>query len=595
MGIPERLTSLRAEMEKKGIDIYVVPTADFHQSEYVGEHFKARRFITGFTGSAGTAVVTMDEARLWTDGRYFVQAAQQLSGSGVELMKIGEPDVATLKEYLKEALGPGKVLGFDGRVCAMREGKEYEEIAASKDAKIIYECDLIDEIWEDRPPLSKEPVFALTLEYSGESTADKLTRIREKMKEYGASMHVLTTLDDICWTLNIRGNDVTYFPLVLSYALISMEKMDLFIDESKLSDTIKENLRKDGVIFHPYNDIYEDIKKISTDQVLLLDPSKVNYALYNNIPSGVRKVEKLNPEVPFKAVKNAVEIKNIRQAQIKDSVAHVRFMKWLKENIGKIEMTELSVADKLEEFRKEMGNYLRPSFEPISSFGEHAALPHYSPSPESNAVLEKGNVLLTDTGAGFYEGSTDITRTYALGELPQEIKEHFTLVAISNLHLGDAKFPYGTTGLTLDMLARKPFWDRNLNFNHGTGHGVGYLLNIHEGPADFRWQYRGGELYSIEEGMIITDEPGMYFEGSHGIRLENELLACKGEKNEYGQFMYLEAITYIPFDLDAVNPELMTEEDKRLLNEYHKKVFAKVSPYLTEEETKWLAHYTREI
>ena len=595
MGIPERLTKLRAKMEEKGIDVYVVPTADFHQSEYVGEHFKARQFITGFSGSAGTAVITANEGRLWTDGRYFVQAARQLSGSGVELMKMGEPQVPTLEEYLKKTLSSGEVLGFDGRVTAMREGKKYKEIASSKSVKVIYDCDLVNEIWEDRPPLSKEPVFALALEYSGESTADKLTRIRKKMEEYGASWHVLTTLDDICWTLNIRGNDVMYFPLVLSYALISMDKFELFIDESKLSAKIKEDLAKDGVVLRPYNDIYEDIKKIDEGETLLLDPAKVNYALYHNIPSGVRKVEKPNPEIGFKAVKNAVEVANIRKAQIKDSVAHVRFMKWLKENIGKIEMTELSVADKLEEFRIEMGNYIRPSFAPISSFGEHAALPHYSPGPESNSVLEKGNVLLTDTGAGFYEGTTDITRTYALGEISQEIKDHFTLVAISNLRLADAKFLHGATGIVLDMLARKPLWDRNLNFNHGTGHGVGYLLNIHEGPADFRWQYRDGGVYPIEEGMIITDEPGIYIEGSHGIRLENELLACKGEKNEYGQFMYFEAITYIPLDLDAINPKLMTEEDKGLLNAYHKTVFEKVSPYLTEEETQWLAQYTREI
>ena len=595
MNIPERLTKLRAQMEAKGIDVYVVPTADFHQSEYVGEHFKARKFITGFSGSAGTAVITKTEARLWTDGRYFIQAAAQLAGTTVELMKMGEPEVPTLNEYLAEAVPAGGTLGFDGRVVSMGEGQEYAEIAAEKNGKVIYDYDLIDEIWEDRPVLSEEPVFALELKYTGESVADKLARTREEMKKAGATAHVLTTLDDICWTLNIRGNDIEFFPLVLSYAIITMDKMDLYINEAKLSEEIKADLAKDGVVLHPYNDIYEDIKKVGAEEVLMIDPGKLNYALYNNIPAGVAKVEKRNPAVLFKAMKNPVEIENIRKAQIKDSVAHVRFMKWLKENVGKEHITEISASDKLDEFRAEMGNFIRPSFEPISSFGEHGAIVHYTSSPETDVELHEGTLFLTDTGAGFYEGSTDVTRTYALGEVPQIMKDHFTLVAISNLQLANAKFLYGTTGMTLDLLARKPFWDRNLNFNHGTGHGVGYLLNIHEGPTGFRWQYRAGEITPFEEGMIITDEPGIYIEGSHGIRLENELLTCKGEKNEYGQFMYFEPITFIPMDLDAINPELMTAEDKCLLNAYHKSVYENVAPYLNDEEKEWLKKYTREI
>ena len=595
MNVPERLAKLRALMEEKGMDLYIVPTADFHQSEYVGEHFKARKFITGFSGSAGTAVITKTEARLWTDGRYFIQAAAQLEGTTVELMKMGEPGVPTLGEYLADTLPANGTIGFDGRVVAMGEGQEYEAIAAAKNGKVIYDYDLIDQVWEDRPVLSEEPVFALDIKYAGETVASKLGRIREEMKECGATTHVLTTLDDICWTLNIRGNDIEFFPLVLSYAIITMDKMDLYINEAKLSEEIKADLAKDGVVLHPYNDIYEDIKKVGKKEVLLIDPSKLNYALYNNIPDGVAKVEKRNPSVLFKAMKNKVEVENIRQAEIKDSVAHVRFMKWLKENVGKEKITEMSASDKLDEFRAEMGNFIRPSFEPISSYGEHGAIVHYTSSPETDVELKEGGLFLTDTGAGFYEGSTDVTRTYALGEVPQIMKDHFTLVAISNLQLASAKFLHGVTGMNLDLLARKPFWDRGLNFNHGTGHGVGYLLNIHEGPTGFRWQYRANETNPFEEGMIITDEPGIYIEGSHGIRLENELLVCKGEQNEYGQFMYFEPITYIPMDLDAINPEIMTAEDKKLLNEYHKTVFEKVSPYLNDEEKEWLAKYTREI
>lgn len=595
MTVPERLSALRKCMEEKNIDVYVVPTADFHQSEYVGEHFKARKFITGFSGSAGTAVITKTEARLWTDGRYFIQAAAQLEGTTVELMKMGEPDVPELNAYIEEVLKEGETLGFDGRVVSVGEGEGYAAIAWKKNAKVNYQVDLIDEIWEDRPVLSEEPAFDLDVKYAGENVASKLARIREEMKEAGTNVHVVSTIDDICWTLNIRGNDIDFFPLVLSYGIITMDSFELYIDERKLDDKLKAKLAKDGVNLHPYNDIYEDVKKFGSDVVAMIDPGKLNYALFNNIPENVKTVKKRNPAILMKAIKNPVEIENIRKAQIKDSVAHVRFMKWLKENVGKMKITEMSASDKLDEFRAEMGNFIRPSFEPISSFGEHGAIVHYTSSPETDVELKEGQLFLTDTGAGFYEGSTDVTRTYALGEVPQIMKDHFTLVAISNLQLGSAKFLEGSTGMILDILARKPFWDRDLNFNHGTGHGVGYLLNIHEGPAGFRWKYRKGETEVLQEGMVITDEPGIYIEGSHGIRLENELLTCKGTLNEYGQFMYFEAITLIPMDLDAINPDIMTQEDKKLLNDYHAKVYEVIAPYLNEEEQEWLKKYTRAV
>ena len=595
MTVPERLSALRKCMEEKNIDVYVVPTADFHQSEYVGEHFKARKFITGFSGSAGTAVITKTEARLWTDGRYFIQAAAQLEGTTVELMKMGEPGVPELNAYIEEVLKEGETLGFDGRVVSVGEGEGYAAIARKKNAKVNYQVDLIDEIWEARPVLSEEPAFDLDVKYAGENVASKLARIREEMKEAGTNVHVVSTIDDICWTLNIRGNDIDFFPLVLSYGIITMDSFELYIDERKLDDKLKAKLAKDGVNLHPYNDIYEDVKKFGSDVVAMIDPGKLNYALFNNIPENVKTVKKRNPAILMKAIKNPVEIENIRKAQIKDSVAHVRFMKWLKENVGKMKITEMSASDKLDEFRAEMGNFIRPSFEPISSFGEHGAIVHYTSSPETDVELKEGQLFLTDTGAGFYEGSTDVTRTYALGEVSQIMKDHFTLVAISNLQLGSAKFLEGSTGMILDILARKPFWDRDLNFNHGTGHGVGYLLNIHEGPAGFRWKYRKGETEVLQEGMVITDEPGIYIEGSHGIRLENELLTCKGTLNEYGQFMYFEAITLIPMDLDAINPDIMTQEDKKLLNDYHAKVYEVIAPYLNEEEQEWLKKYTRAV
>ncbi len=595
MSIQERLKALREQMKEKKIDIYIVPTADFHQTEYVGEYFKARKYITNFSGSAGTAVITADEARLWTDGRYFIQAAEQIAGTTVELMKMGEPGVPTIKEYLADTLKAGGNIGFDGRAVAMSEGLAYEEIAKEKNGRVIYACDLIDEIWEERPALSAEPAWILEEKYAGETAAGKLSRIREYMKENGASVHVLTTLDDICWTLNMRGNDIEFFPLVLSYGIITMGQMHLYINEAKLSEEMKAQFAKDNILLHPYNDIYEDVKMIAEEESVLIDPARLNYALYSNIPDGVKKIEQRNPEVLFKAVKNPVEIENIRKAQLKDSVAHVRFMKWLKENVGKIRITEMSASEKLDEFRMEMGNFIRPSFEPISSYGEHCALMHYTSSQETDVELKEGNVFLTDTGAGFYEGSTDITRTYALGEIPDIMKEHFTLTLMGHMGLANARFLYGCTGMNLDLMARKPLWDRGLDFKCGTGHGMGYLLSIHESPAGFRWRYRAGETAVLEEGMVLTDEPGIYIEGSHGIRLENEILVRKGEQNEYGQFMYFETITYIPMDLDAVKTEMLPEGTRIQLNDYHRTVYEKISPYLNDEEKEWLKKYTRAV
>ena len=595
MTVPERLSALRKCMQEKHIDIYIVPTADFHQSEYVGEHFKARAYITGFTGSAGTAVITLHDAKLWTDGRYFLQAAKQLEGTGVTLMKMFEPGVPTIEEYLEAELKSGQTLSFDGRVVSVGEGDEYASIAKKNGAKVDYQEDLIDAIWTDRPPLSEEPVWFLEEKYSGESTESKLSRIRREIADAGCDTHIVSTLDDICWTLNIRGNDIDFFPLVLSYAIIRKDSLELYIDERKLDDKLKTIFKKEGVNLHPYNAIYEDVKKLPKNATVLIDKTKLNYAIFNNIPNSVPIVNKRNPEILMKALKNPVEVENIKKAEIKDSIAHVRFMKWLKENLGKIKITEMSASEKLDEFRAEMGNFIRDSFEPISSYGPHSAIVHYSSSPETDVELKEGSLYLSDTGAGFYEGSTDITRTYALGEVPKKMKDDFTIVAISNLQLASAKFLQGSSGLTLDILARKPFWDRGLNYNHGTGHGVGYLLNIHEGPAGFRYKFRAGETEEIQEGMVITDEPGLYIEGSHGIRLENELLARKGVQNEYGQFLYFETITLIPFDHDAISLDMLNEENRKLLNDYHKRVYEEIAPHLNEEEKAFLKKYTRAV
>ena len=591
--VPERLAALRKKMQENNVTFYIVPTDDFHQDEYVGDHFKARVYITGFTGSAGTALITETEAFLWTDGRYFIQAAKELEDSTVELMKMSEPGVPTISQFLKEHVKPGQILGFDGRTLSMDEGTGYRDAAEKAGGAVRYDLDLIDEIWEDRPPMSDKPAWLLPVEYAGKTAEDKIRDIREKMAEAGADVHVETTPDDICWTLNIRGDDIDYFPLMLSYALITADAYHLYVDDKKLSPEIGQYLKDLGVTVHPYNDVYEDAKKISG--AVMVDPNKVNYALYHNIPADCTKINVMSPEETFKTVKNPVEVSNIRKAEIKDSVAHIRFMKWLKENVGKIRITEISASDKLDEFRAEMGNFIKPSFEPISSYAEHAAIIHYAPTPETDAELKPEGMLLTDTGAGFWEGSTDITRTYVLGPITQKMKEDFTVVAISNLSLGNAVFTKGITGVALDNLARNPFWKRRMNYNHGTGHGVGYLLNIHESPASFRSRFVEGDTAILEEGMVITDEPGFYVEGSHGIRLENELLVVNDVANEFGQFMRLEPITFVPFDLDAIEPEIMTAEERTMLNDYHKKVYEITSPYLNDEEKEWLRKYTREV
>lgn len=595
MNVPERISALRALMEERGYDAYMVPTDDNHQSEYVGEHFKARAFITGFTGSAGTAVITKDQAGLWTDGRYFIQAEQQLAGSGVKLYKMGEPGVPTVEEFIADVLPEGGTLGFDGRVVAMGEGQALEAAAAKKNGKIDYSTDLIDKIWEDRPALSTEPAFSLGEEYTGESTESKLKRIRKAMEEEGADIHIIAALDDVCWTTNLRGNDIEFFPLLLSYAVITMDDMKLYIDENKLTDEMKEALAKDNISLRPYNAVYEDVKELSADSAILVDPSRLNYALYNNLPEGAKVIEKVNPTVLMKAMKNETEIKNIKNAHVKDGVAVTKFMHWLKKNVGKMEITEISAAEKLEEFRKEQEGYLWQSFEPICGSGEHAAIVHYAATPETNVPVVTDGLFLTDTGGGYMEGSTDITRTFAFGKLTDRMVADFTTVLLCNLRLARAVFMHGTCGYNLDILARMPAWERGINYNHGTGHGVGYLMNIHEAPSGFRIAIREREKAVIEPGMVITDEPGIYIEGSHGIRTENELLVCEKETTEYGQFLCFEPITYVPIDLDAVDPDMLTKEDKEQLNAYHAKVYELVSPHLDEEEKEWLKEYTRAI
>lgn len=595
MTINERIHALRTLMKEHHIDAYLVPSSDNHQSEYVGDYFKAREFITGFTGSAGTAVITQTEAGLWTDGRYFIQAENELAGSDVKLYKIGNPGVPKIDEYLDTVLGQNDCLGFDGRVVSMSRGNELEKLLIHKNIRIEYKHDLINNIWSCRPSLSQNPAFELEESYTGESTASKLAKIRKEMKHANATAHLLTALDDIAWLLNIRGSDVAYTPVVLCYALIKLDCVHLFIDETKLSDKLKQLMKHNDVLLHQYNDIYEFTENLTSDEVVLFDPKRINYALYKNIPTAVKQVESLNPSILMKAAKNEIEIENIKKAHVKDAVAQIKFMYWLKNSIGKEQITELSASDKLESFRKQQPNYLWPSFDPISAFGPHAAMCHYSSSEETNVEITEGSLFLMDTGANYMEGSTDITRTFAIGTINDSLKRDFTNVLRGNLALSNTKFLYGCSGSNVDILARQYLWNEHKDYKHGTGHGVGYLLSIHETSGRISWQKVDETLWKLEHGMIITNEPGLYIENSHGIRLENELLVRKDTENEFGQFMCFEVITYVPFDLDAIDASLLNDNEKELLNAYHKLVFRTVSQYLTKEEQDWLKIYTRAI
>lgn len=583
-------------MAEKGIDAYLVPTSDFHESEYVGEHFKCRKFLTGFTGSAGTAVVTATEAGLWTDGRYFVQAAKQLEGSGFTLQKIGQEGVPTVNEYLQKVMPFQGVLGFDGRVVNSQLGQELEEALEPKQVSFAYEEDLVGMIWEDRPGLPVNPVWILKEQYTGQSAQEKLKGLREAMREAGTGVHVLTTLDDIVWLFNIRGGDVPHNPVVLSYVVVTEKTCNLFINEGVLNDEVRTYLDRLHVTVMPYDGIYEFVKSFRGERVLL-ERSRINYAILKNLDPSNKIIDRMNPTVMAKAVKNPVEIENERQAHIKDGVAVTKFIYWMKQNVGKIPMTEISVAEHLEELRREQEGYLEASFDTISAYGENAAMCHYSATPESDKTIEAKGLYLVDSGGQYYEGTTDITRTIALGPVTEKEREHFTLVAISMLRLGHAKFLYGCRGLSLDYIARQPLWERGLNYDHGTGHGVGYLLNVHERPNGIRYKMVPERMDSavIEEGMICSDEPGLYIEGSHGIRTENLIVSKKGEKNQYGQFMEFEFLTFVPIDLDALDVTLMEERDIQYLNEYHRQVYEKISPYLTGEECEWLKAVTRPV
>lgn len=580
----QKLERLRSLMKENGIDVYIIPTDDDHQSEYVCEYYQARKYISGFTGSAGTLVVTMDEATLFTDGRYFVQAKKQLEGTGIELMKMGVSGVPSLKEYVKSHMTEDKCLGYYAKVMDAESGMYYRS-----SYRVKTDNDLCGQMWEDRPALPSSKVWLLDEKYSGESAESRLKRLREKMSGQEAHYHVLASLDDIAWLYNIRANDIECNPVVLAFTAVTADSAVLFIDSAKLDDEVKKYLKGINVEISGYDEIYDYINNIPENETVLLDSTRINDALFDSMKKRLKVIDKDNPTVLMKAVKNETEIANEKAAHIKDGIAVTKFMYWLKKNVGKLNITELDAADKLEELRRMQEGYIEPSFETISAYGANAAMMHYSAATGNNAVLNNSGAILVDAGGQYYEGTTDITRTIGLGGVSDTFRKHYTAVLKGMLGLAGAKFLYGCGGLNLDILARKPLWDIGMDYRCGTGHGVGYVLNVHEGPNAFRWKSTSKKTMPcvIEPGMITTDEPGVYVEGEYGIRIENELVAKEDFANEYGQYMCFEILTAAPIDLDMVNFDELDANDKKMLEKYHQNVYEKIQYGLSEEEKEW--------
>lgn len=602
------LNQLRAKMEEHGIDIYIVMSDDFHQSEYVGDYFKTRAYISKFTGSAGYILVSREKAILWTDGRYFIQAAAELKDSGFELYKMGVEGFDTLEEFISKNLKAGQVLAFDGRTMAATLGKKLIHIAVSNDARAIVDIDLAGDIWENRPALSKEKAFELGMELTGKDRKDKLNAIREKMREYGAKYHILSSLDDIAWTLNLRGRDVAHCPVILSYLFIDERYATFFVDKSKLSDEIVKSLHASNVMIKDYFEFYDFIRDYEFKAPVLVDQAKINYLIYQLLLQNteLKKVFEAgdvsllnfpNPSLVMKATKNEVEMDNMKKIHILDSVAVTKYMMYMKQNAGKIDMDEYEASLVLENFRKENELYYEDSFSPISAYGPNGAIMHYSAKKGDCAKIEPKSLYLIDSGGQYMGGTTDITRTFALGELSDDEKKHFTMTLRSVINLSKIKFLYGCSGQSLDILSRSIMWNEGIDYKSGTGHGVGYMLNVHEGPNGFRWKIvpERNDSGQLEVGMHTTIEPGVYIEGKYGIRIEQEVLTKVAFENEWGKFMEFENMTFVPIDLDAVAVEMLKSEEKVYLNQYHAQVFEKLSPYFEGERLELLRHYTRAI
>ncbi len=566
----KELIALRREMAARGITACLIPTTDFHNSEYVNDYFKSREFISGFTGSAGTLVVTAEEAKLWTDGRYFLQAAAELAGSGIDLMKMGQPDVPTVTEWLASSLGDDSILAFDGRLISSAFGKELAD-----KFQVIYDVDLPGEIWENRPQIQPSRIYALPEDVTGETAEAKLARIRQFMASKEADYHLITQLEDIAWLYNLRGDDIPHTPVFFAFALITAEEDRLYV----LDETYVSGL--------PYLQIFDDLTKLKPGTMLLSEDA-VSYSLRQAIPAEVRIIDHENPCTLMKALKNPAEIAATKNAHLKDGAAMAEFLCWLKKHPDKTQLTEITATDYLYNCRAKQPGFKDLSFATISGYAGNGAIVHYDPTPETDRPLQAEGFLLVDSGAQYTDGTTDITRTIALGPLTEEMKQHYTAVLKGHIALAKAKFTAGTTGADLDPLARKPLQDLGLDYNHGTGHGVGHLLSVHEGPQTISPR---GTKFSIQPGMITSNEPGVYIENSHGIRLENEILCTE---DTLGRLQF-ETITFCPFDRDAIAANQLTEEERDWLDAYHAEVYEKIAPLVSEETKIWLYEATKKL
>lgn len=585
------LEKIRDIMKKNNINYYIIPSSDSHQSEYVADYFKGREFISGFTGSAGTLLIGHQDAYLWTDGRYFIQAEKELRGTGILLMKMRTSGYPTIEEWIKQNIKEEETLGFDGKLFSVNQYKSFLHIANENKFRLNMNNDLLEEFWATRSELPKNKIFIHEEVYSGKSALEKLSEVRYHMKEKKAANYIISSLDDIAWLCNIRGNDIKFNPVALAYVIVTEKDTNLYINNNKIDNETRIKLNSQGINIYEYDEIEEHVKLIN--EATIIDASKLNAKIYSLLSKDIEIIDEINITTRLKAVKNDIEISNIEKSQIRDGVAMVRFIKWLKESIKKEKITEISASKKLTELRAVGENYKGDSFNTIAGYKDHAAMMHYSATEATDYELKAEGMFLVDSGAQYLDGTTDITRTFVLGKLTSEEKRDFTLVLKGHIALATAKFLKGTTGMNLDILARRPLWNYRIDYKCGTGHGVGYFLNVHEGPQGIRPE---GNTTALEKGMIITNEPGVYKEGKHGIRIENTLLVVEDMKSEeFGEFYKFNTISYCPIDLNGVDIYMLTNEEKEWLNNYHKIVFEKLSPYLSEEEVKFLEGETREI
>lgn len=582
--IKNRVAKLREIMKIRGVSACIVPGTDPHASEYIADCWKEREWISGFDGSAGTAVVTLEKAGVWTDSRYFLQGTEQLAGTGFELMKMGQPETLDIIPWLSSELKAGEKVGVNSQMFSANAYAAMKTELNMSNIELV-SIDLMADVWTERPSLPLNPFFVFDTKYSGKSASEKIADVRTELKKAHAHAFILSALDDIAWLFNIRGNDVSYNPVVIAYALVEENKATLFIENEKLSNETKLYLENEGISIAPYLEVYNALKNIQPEKTVLIDGAKLNQSLFEAIASSCGKRNQMSPVFKLKSIKNSIEIQGFRKAMIKDAVALTRFFMWLENNVASGELSEISISEKLLQFRSEQENFVGESFGTIAGFAGHGAIVHYHAVPETDAKLQANNILLLDSGGQYLDGTTDITRTITLGNTTKKQISDFTKVLKGHIQLTLAKFPIGTRGSQLDILARKALWDDGLNYGHGTGHGIGHFLNVHEGPQSIRAEENP---ITLQAGMILSNEPGMYRTNEHGIRTENLVLVVAAEKTEFGQFLQFETLTLFPIDKKLIDRDALEQKEIDWLNQYHKTVFDTVSAQLNDTEKAWL-------